>query len=266
MAKKRVVGIVLFIAATFFTAALITGNVSIPSVMEIYDCKEMFSRYNVDADLARQAVPTDFKLKTNQKGEALMLVMVQECQKMVLDHIINVGPVGMSHIWIELEGPEEYIDPLPGTTGSLPTRYWHILPHQLDSRLARFLFGLVGVDAQYVTGIYLGGDPLSSRSGEVIETLSPESGYNWIESIQLYPEEDIVTGSQRFYREYGSRYSEAVAKCESHFLGDSQVQLEDLPSSAIGKLGFGLTLEGISNPVFVKYCHVDYWVHFYYQE
>jgi hypothetical protein len=130
MAKKRVVGIVLFIAATFFTAALITGNVSIPSVMEIYDCKEMFSRYNVDADLARQAVPTDFKLKTNQKGEALMLVMVQECQKMVLDHIINVGPVGMSHIWIELEGPEEYIDPLPGTTGSLPTRYWHILPHQ----------------------------------------------------------------------------------------------------------------------------------------
>jgi hypothetical protein len=260
--KRLGIGVVLFIFIALITAAFLTGNVSVPSVMEIYNCREMFSRYDIDADLARQAVPPNWRLKVNQAGEALMLVMVQECETMVLDSLINVGAVGMSHIWIEIEGPDEVIDPLPGTTRSLPTRYWHILPHQLDNRLARFFFGLVGVDASYVREVSLGGDLISTRSGEVLETYSPENRYDWTESIQPYAEPDIVTGSQRFYREYGIRNSEAVAKCESHFLGDSQVNLVASSSSIVGKLGFGSNFDGISNPVFVKYCHVNYQVHF----
>lgn len=234
--------------------------------MEIYNCREMFSRYDIDPDLARQTAPPNWKLKINQNGKALMLVMVQECEKMVLDYVINVGSVGMSHIWIELEGPSEYVDPLPGTARSLPTRYWYILPHQLDNRLAKYLFGIVGVDAEYVREVSIEGDPIQTRSGEVIETSIPDSQYYWTESIQPYPKEEIVTGSQRFYREYGLRSSMAEAKCESHFLGDSQVSLVASPSSSIGMLGFSSTLEGISNPVFVRYCHVNYRVEFYSQD
>jgi hypothetical protein len=261
--KRRIFWAVLLLFVALATAALITGNLSIPSVMEIFNCKEMFSRYNVDADVANKAVPASWNLKKNEQGEALLLVMVQECEKMVLDHVINIRPVGMSHIWIEIEGPQEYVDPLPGTTRSLPTRYWHILPHQLDNRLARLLFGLVGVDAEYVGEISIGGDPISTRSGEVIETSSAESNYYWTESILPYSEADIVTGSQRFYRVYGIRSSEAVAKCESHFLGDSQANLVASSSSLIGKLGFGSKFEGVSNPVFVKYCHVNYRVTYF---
>jgi hypothetical protein len=263
MNKRRVLGFAIFSLVALVIAAFATGNVSLPSVMEIFNCKEMFSRYNIDAELARRAVPSDMRLKVNQAGEALMLVMVQECEKMVLDSLIDVGAVGMSHIWIEIEGPEEYVDPLPGTTRSLPTRYWFILPHQLDNQLARFFFGLVGVDAEYVREVTLGGDPLDKRSGAVLEFSPPGGKYSWTESIQPYSEEEIVTGSQRFYREYGLRSSEAEAKCESHFLGDSQVNLVVSSSSSIGELGIGTALVGVSNPVFVQHCHVNYRVHFF---
>jgi len=182
---------------------------------------------------------------------------------MVLDYLIDVGPVGMSHVWIELEGPEEVVTPLPDTTGSLPTRYWFITPHQLDSRLARTLFGLVGIDAQFVEKVSVGGDPRGARHGEVTEMSSPEVKYTWTETSQLYPAPDIVTGSQRFYRVYGARESEAYARCESHFLGDAEVSLNASADSVIGKLGFGTSLTGFSNPVWVKHCRVDYRVDFF---
>lgn len=95
--------------------------------MDLYDVKEMFSRYYVDLDIARQNVPSKWKVKIHDNGKALLLVMVQNCKKMVLDYIFNMGSVGMSHIWIELEGANEVVTPLPGTSRSLPTRYWYIL-------------------------------------------------------------------------------------------------------------------------------------------
>jgi hypothetical protein len=239
------------------------GIVTFQSVMDIYDVKEMFSRYYVDPDIAQQNIPSKWKVKIHDNGKALLLVMVQKCKKMVLDYMINVGSVGMSHIWIELEGPYEVVTPLSGTTRALPTWYWYILPHQLDKRLVRVLFGLVGVAAQSVRKVSLGGDPGDTRSGEVIAGDSPDAKYSWIETSQLYPVPDIVTGSHRFYRQYGIRESAAHAKCFTHFLGDSQVSLRASSDSAVGKLGFGTSLTGFSNPVWVKYCHVKYQVSYF---
>jgi hypothetical protein len=125
------------------------------------------------------------------------------------------------------------------------------------------LFGLVGVSSQLVKKVSVGGDPDGTRSGEVIEGDSPDAKYSWTETSQLYPKPDIVTGSQRFYRKYGVRESAAHAKCESHFLGDSQVSLSATPDSAVGKLGFGTSLTGVSNPVWVKRCRVKYQVSYF---
>jgi len=135
-----------------------TGRrVSFPSVMDIYHVTEMFSRYYVDPVIAQQNVPSKWKVKIHDNGKAVLLVMVQNCKKMVLDYILNVGSVGMSHVWIELEGTLEVVSPLPGTSRSLPTWYWYILPHQLNDRWTRLLFGLVGVAAQSVRKVTLGG-------------------------------------------------------------------------------------------------------------
>ena len=206
------------------------GKVSFPSVMDIYDVTEMFSRYYVDPDVARQNVPSKWKVKSHDNGKALLLVMVQNCKKMVLDYVFNVGSVGMSHIWIELNGVPEVVTPLPGTTRSLPTRYWYILPHQLDGLSVRILFGLVGVSSQLVKKVSVGGEAAGTRKGEVIEGDSPIAKYSWIETCKLYPAADIVTGSQRFYRKYGVRESAAHGKCESHFLGESEVSLNVSPN------------------------------------
>ena len=239
------------------------GLFSLPSVMDLYDVKEMFSKYYVDPDIARQNVPSKWKVKIHDNGKALLLVMVQNCKKMVLDYIFNMGSVGMSHIWIELEGPYEVVVPLPGTPRSLPTRYWYILPHLLDSYLAHMLFKLAGVDSLLVKKVSFNGNPDGTRTGEVIERNSPEVKHHWTERNQLYPTPDIVTGSQRFYRKYGVHESAAHGKCISHFLGDSQVSLSATSDSVVGKLGFGTSLTGFSNPVWVKHCHVKYQVSYF---
>ena len=263
MSRKRIIAGLLAVFLVLAIVILIAPSVSIPSVMDIYGCEEMFSHFYVDADVARQVVPPKWELKLDENGQALMLVMVQQCDKMVLDYLIDVGPVGMSHVWIEVEGPEEVVTPLPETTRSLPTRYWFIAPHQLDNRLARILFGLVGVDAQFVEKVSVGGEPGGARYGEVMETDSPEAKYTWTETSQLYSAPEIVTGSQRFFRVYGARESEAYARCESHFLGDAEVSLSATADSVVGKLGFGTSLSGFSNPVWVRQCHVNYRVGYF---
>jgi hypothetical protein len=237
-----------------------SGFVSFPSVMDIYDVQEMFSRYYVDPDIAQQNVPSKWKVKIHDNGKAVLLIMVQYCKKMVLDYVLNAGSVCMSHIWIELEGPPEIVTPLPGTTRSLPTWHWYILPHEVNGYKVRILFALAGVDARMVDKISFGDDPSDTRSGEVIEKQSSDAKYYWTETNQLYTEPDIVTGSHRFYRKYGLRESEAHAKCFTHFLGDGQVSLNATDNSMVGKLGFGTSLTGFSNPVWVKHCRVKYHV------
>jgi hypothetical protein len=74
--------------------------------MDIFDVKEMFSRYYVEPAVARKQVPAQWKIKIHENGQALLLVMVQDCKKMVLERLFNVGSVRMAHIWIELEGPQ----------------------------------------------------------------------------------------------------------------------------------------------------------------
>ncbi len=240
-----------------------TGIISIPSVMDMYDTREMFSRYYVDPVIAQKHVPSKWKVKIHKNGMALLYVLVQECNRMILDKIFKLKSVGMSHIWIELDGPPEVITPFPGTTRSLPTWYWYTLPHQLDSKSAALLFGIGRIAAQSIREVSLGGDPGSTRSGKVIESYSPEIKYHWTETSKLYPEPDIVTGSHRIYRKYGMRESEAHVRCFTHFLGDGQVSLNASIDSAIGKLEFGTSLEGFTNPVWVKHCRVDYKVGFF---
>jgi len=239
------------------------GLFSFPSVMDLYDVKEMFSKYYVDPGIAQQNVHSKWKVKIHDNGRALLLVMVQNCKKMVLNYIFNMGSVGMSHIWVELEGANEVVTPLPETSRSLPTRYWYILPHLLDSYLAHMLFKLAGVDSLLIKKVSFNGSPDGTQSGEVIEKNSPEAKHYWTETSQFYPTPDIVTGSQRFYRKYGVRESKAHAKCISHFLGDSQVSLSTTNDSVVGKLGFGLSLTGFSNSVWVKHCRVKYQVSYF---
>jgi hypothetical protein len=237
-------------------------KMSLTSLMDIYNVNEMFSRYYVDPDIAQRNVPSKWKVKIHDNGKAVLLVMVQDCKKMVLDYL-SIGHVVMSHIWIEIEGPHELVTPLPGTTRTLPTWYWYILPHQVDKAIARTFFGLAGVSSQKVEKISLKGGPGGTRYGEVIEKAAAEAKYIWTEASQLYAKPDIVTGSHRFFKKYGIRESSAHTICFTHFLGEGPVTLNASPYSTIAKLGFGTTLNGFSNPVWVKHCRVKYKVSYF---
>jgi len=230
--------------------------------MEMTNCKEMFAEFPVDAAAARQNVPPGYSIRIDKNGMATLLLMVQDCERGILDGLIRIKPMKMSHIWIEIEGPEETGPPLSGTTESLPTAYYYNLPHQFDSSLAHVALTLTGIDSQSVKEITLGERSGDQRAGQVIEK-APSVMYGWTETSKLSTTPKIVTGRRKFYRQYGTlikRVSEGTVACRSNFLGVGSVVLSASPDSAIGRLQFGTTLQGAVHPVEMS-CDAEIKVH-----
>jgi hypothetical protein len=230
--------------------------------MEMTNCKEMFAEFPVDATLARKNVPPEYNIRTDTNGRATLLLMVQDCEKGFLDGLIRIKPMRMSHIWMEIEGPEEVGPALPGTTSSLPTAYYYILPHQMESSLAHVSLNLTGIDSQLVKEITLGERSGDQRLGQVIEK-SPSRMYQWTETSQLWATPNVVTGRRKFYRQYGwaiKRTSTGIVTCSSSFLGEGRVILNASPDSAIGLLQLGATLQGTVHPVEMN-CRAEIKVH-----
>jgi len=226
--------------------------------MKMAKCREMFAEFPVNAAVAKENVPSGYTIRINKDGMATMLLMVQDCKEGILDGLLQIRPMRMSHIWIEIDGPEETAPPLPGTTGSLPTAYYYILPHQFESGLAYIGLTIAGIDSQLVKKITLGERLGDQRPGEVIEKL-PSIAYRWTETSKLSAVPNLVTGKRKFYREYGwviKSKSEGTVTCNSSFLGEGNVVLNPSPDSAIGRLHLGSTLEGTVHPVEMS-CHAE---------
>ena len=187
--KKRIV--ILYTSLVYFiiTAAGCTHT------MEMTNCREMFAEFHVDAVVAKQNVPPGYTVRIDKDGMATMLLMVQDCEKGLLDGLLRIRPMRMSHIWIEIDGPEETGPPLPGTTESLPTAYYYILPHQFESGLAHIALTLAGIDSHLVKEITFGERSGDQRPGRVIEK-APSVMYGWTESSQLSTMPNIVTGKR----------------------------------------------------------------------
>ena len=219
--------------------------------MDMNRCRELFAEFPVDAAAARQIVPAGYTPRIHAQGTATLLVMVQDCEEGILDGLIHIRPMRMSQIWLEVEGPAEIGPPLDGTAESLPTAYYYILPHQVESGLAHAALALAGIDSQPVKEITLGERQGNRRMGRVVEE-PPNPAYQWVETGEPWTAPRIVTGRRKFYRQYGTwvkRSSEGSVACRSAFLGEGSVVFTASQDSAIGLLMFGTRLEGTSNPV-----------------
>jgi len=250
--KKRIV--ILYISLVFLSMNLAGCN----HTMKMAKCREMFAEFPVDAAVAKENVPPGYTIRINKNGMATMLLMVQDCEEGILDGLLRIRPMRMSHIWIEIDGPEEIGHMLPGTTRSLPTAYYYILPHQFESGLGYIGLTLAGIDSQLVKEITLGERSGDKRPGQVIER-SPSMAYRWTETSKLSTMPNVVTGKRKFYREYGwviKSISEGTVTCNSSFLGEGNVVLNPSPDSAIGRLHLGTTLEGVAHPVEMS-CHSE---------
>ena len=225
-------------------------------------CRELFAEFPVDLVAARKAVPGSYNVRVNPKGSAILLLMVQECENCVLDHVLPVWPMRMAHFWIEVEGPEEVGRILPGSTASLPTSYYYALPHQLENPLGAFVFQMVGVDIQHVAKITIGGEPGGNRKGKIVENPKSGCGCSLEDYTPLWKVPKVLTGRRWFFREYGQfikRRSVGIVECVSSFLGEGEITLNATEDSAIAKLGLGNPLHGISNAVEMS-CVTNIWV------
>ena len=228
---------------------------TIPSKMKMIGCRESFVEFYVDPQVARRNVPTNYEVRKYPNGKANLLIMIQDWDKCILDGILPIKQVKMSHIWIELNGPNEIGPALPGTESSLPTSYYYALPHQIDNKLAVLAFRLAGIDVQQVKRIEVSGKPGESHSVRVVERENPAIGYSWEGSGDLWDEPKILTGRRWFYRQYGKRWkrkSAGLVVCRSSFLGESEIKLTVDDGSMISSLGFGSELPGT-----LKYVKTD---------
>ena len=131
--------------------------------------QKSFVEFFVDPEAARKYVPANHEVRKFPNGKANLLIMIQEWDKCILDGILPIRRVKMSHIWIELNGPDEIGPALPGTESSLPTSYYYALPHQIDNKLAVLAFRLAGIDVQLVKRIEVSGKPGDHHSVRVID-------------------------------------------------------------------------------------------------
>ena len=226
--------------------------------MDMSKCRELFAEFPVDAAVAQRHVPPPYSVRIADNGKATLLLMVQDCEKGVLDELVTIKPLKMSHLWLEIQGPEEVGPVLPGTTKSLPTAYYYILPHQVESELAHGSLALAGIGSQLVHEISLGQRVNNQRLGRVFEDV-PGVGYWWTETSQLQPNQGLVTGRRKFYRQYeyqGKCVSSGIVITWANFLGEGKVVLKASPESSIGRLGFGTALEGKAQPVEMS-CHAE---------
>lgn len=219
----------------------------LPSKMKMIGCKESFVEFFVDFEQARRIVPSRFQVREFQNGKAVLLIMIQEWDKCILDGFLPIKKVNMAHIWLELVGPSEVGQALSGTEASLPTCYYYALPHQIDNEIAVFAFRLAGIDVQLVQRIEVTGRPGDHRCLRVIEQGNPAIGYSWEVFGNLWEHSKTLTGRRWFYRDYGRRIkraSEGLVVCRSTFFGDGNVRLFADRGSVIERLGFGRELPG----------------------
>jgi hypothetical protein len=220
--------------------------------MKMVRCGELLAEFPVDPGAARKAVAPPYPVRVYPSGHANLLLLVQECERCLLDGLLSIRPMRMAHLWVELAGPEQTGRALSGTVASLPTSYWYGLPHQMESRLATLSFRAVGVDIQPVARIATGGAPGARREGQVLEHRASGAGYAWEETTALWQAPQLLTGRRWFYRDYGTflrRRSVGLVVCRATFLGDGRITLRASEDSAIGHLGFGTTLHGTTHAV-----------------
>jgi hypothetical protein len=227
----------------------------IPSKMKMNNCKESFVEFIVDWEVAQQYVPKRYEVRKYPNGKAVLLIMIQEWEKCILDGFLPISRVNMSHIWMELNGPNEIGPSLPGTESSLPTSYYYALPHQIDNKLAFLAFRLVGIDVQLVKRIEVSGKPGDHHIVRVVEQENPNVGYSWEAGGELWSRPKILTGRRWFIRNYGQwikRKSTGLVVCSSSFFGESEIRMVVDAGSIIGSLGFGTELPGA-----LKYVKTD---------
>ena len=124
-------------------AATIPKPGGLLSRMKMTRCRELFAEFPVSLTAAREVVPVSYDVPVYPNGMALLLLLVQECETCVLDHVLFIRPMRMAHFWIELDGPEEVGPAVPGT--SIATRsYYYVMQHQMDNFLAVSAFHMVG--------------------------------------------------------------------------------------------------------------------------
>lgn len=90
------------------------------SILDL-QCKETVCFIPVDSLIAKQLIPTNLKLYTEENG-AQILVIAQDCESAILNGT-ELAPLQMTHVWIRIDGPK-IVTPLDGVNVTLDTYYW----------------------------------------------------------------------------------------------------------------------------------------------
>lgn len=136
-------------------------------------CDEYALVLQVDPGAFQETVGTDFSLVL-QEGQAISLLIVQDCSQYWLDGV-DLGPTQHTHLWLLVEGSQD-ARPVVGAERTAPTRTWFSLFAGSNNPRGREAREVSGTAPEPIEGVRLDASG-SHRGGQV--TIGPGLSYSW---------------------------------------------------------------------------------------
>ena len=235
--------------AVAMQAVLPTGaNDTAESAMTLgMNCSEVMGFFPVDYAIARSLVPAEYELLQLSTGQALLTMPIQNCGGLVLNGS-EVAPAPFVHFWIQVTGPEAYVEVVPGAVAKRDY-YYSVFEHTTASNPARQPVKQLGFEGAPIESMTLGDvvptpNGYSVRSGGVVEKAlgnGSQYGYGWQE--QIFPNAPYaapVVHSFYHTKNPGKR-GEADVRCLISVEGTGYAQLMVDPRSEAAVFGTSLT-------------------------
>lgn len=225
-------------------------------------CAQVLGFFPVDYAIARGLVPPEYELVQLPTGQALLTTPLQDCGGLILNGS-PVDPAPFVHFWIQVAGPEEYVEVAPGAVARRDY-YYSLFEHTTRSNAARQPVKQLGFEGAPIESMTLGevvptANGYSVRTGGVVEgnpNNSNRYGYRWQE--QIVPNEPFAAPAVHsfYHTKNPGKKGEADVRCLISVVGTGYAQLTfDARSEAAV---FGSTLTGQTVDLTMQ-CNATMW-------
>lgn len=238
--KRLIVTAALVGAAVALSPKAIAG-VQDPVTIEMY-CPEMAGFFPVDYAIARSMVPAEYQVVQIAPGYALLWLPIQDCISLKVNGD-EIGRTPFIHFWIQVTGPEEYVEVMPGVVAKRD--YFYSAFEHTTQNLARKLTKQLGLEGKPIHSLTLGDviptpDGYSVRVGGVAEKVldnGSQYGYRWQEQIFPNPTYIAPIVHTFYHTKNAGKKFEADVRCLVWVDGTGYAQLTVDPLSEAAVFG-----------------------------
>lgn len=256
-ARRLIVTAVLAGAAVGLSPQVSAG-VQDPIALEMY-CPQMAGFFPIHYAVARALVPAEYEVLQVAPGYALLTLPIQDCISLKVNGE-EIGRTPFIHFWIQVAGPEDYVEVVPGVFAKRD--YFYSFAEHTTANLVRKLSRQLGLEGEPIESLTLGDvvptpNGYSVREGGVVEKVLGNSDYGYQWQAKVLPSPFVAPIAHTFYhtKNAGKKF-EADVRCLVWVDGTGTAQLTVDPRSEAAV--FGPKLNGQANQLTMR-CNATMW-------